>query len=70
MFQKNEIWAFPTDTSFGFGVRADDTKGLENLYKLKQRPTGKYFSLFVRDWEMLADYAEVPKNIVEKILNN
>lgn len=65
LFNKNEIWAFPTDTSFGLGVRADDLEGLKKLYELKQRPSGKFFSLMVSDWEMLKIYAEVPKRICD-----
>lgn len=65
MFHKNEIWGFPTDTSFGLGVRADDLEGLQKLYELKQRPEGKFFSLIVRDWEMLKIYAEIPKRIYD-----
>ena len=60
MFQKGEIWAYPTDTSFGLGVRADDFEMLEALRKLKQRPSDKFFSLMCRDFEMLKAFAEIP----------
>ncbi len=36
MFDFGQIWAFPTDTSFGLGVRADDVSGLGNLAALKK----------------------------------
>ncbi len=62
MFKKGEIWAYPTDTSFGLGVRADDTKGLTSLMELKHRSGDKYFSLMVRDWKMLMKFAEVPED--------
>lgn len=61
MFNKGEIWAYPTDTSFGLGVRCDDLEGLQRLTELKGRGEGKYFSLMVKDWEMLEAYAEVPE---------
>ncbi len=60
MFQYGEIWAYPTDTSFGLGVRADDPDTLQRLFECKRRVAGKYFSLMVRDWNMLHDFAEVP----------
>jgi len=63
MFKKGEIWAYPTDTSFGLGVRADDEQGLENLAKLKSREKNMFFSLMVRDAEMLREFAEIPRNL-------
>lgn len=60
MFSKGEIWAYPTDTSFGLGARADDPDSLSRLKELKKRDETKYFSLMVRDWAMLNEYAEVP----------
>ncbi len=60
MFSKGEIWAYPTDTSFGLGVRADDERGLTALAALKGRDSSKYFSLMVRDQEMLRHFAHVP----------
>jgi len=63
MFEKGTIWAYPTDTSFGLAVRADDTEGLERLKDLKNRPDEKYFSLMVRDFEMLQEFADVPKGM-------
>ena len=66
MFSKGEIWAYPTDTSFGLGVRADDLTGLKALAELKNRPSDKFFSLMVRDFAMLQKFAEVPENLNEK----
>jgi L-threonylcarbamoyladenylate synthase len=62
IFAPNTITAFPTNTSFGLGVRADDETTIQKMYALKQRPSGKFFSLMVKDWEMLQKFAEVPKN--------
>ena len=63
MFRQSLIVAYPTDTSFGLGVRADDASTLQALYELKQRPTSKYTSLMVRDWTMLAQFAEIPSQL-------
>lgn len=60
MFTAGLIVAFPTDTSYGLGVRADDEVGLQTLYALKKRPAHKYCSLMVKDWMMLKQFAEVP----------
>lgn len=60
MFEKNIITAFPTDTSWGLAVRADDTDGLKKLAQLKKRKDQQMFSLMVRDFKMLREFAEVP----------
>ena len=60
MFDFGKIWVYPTNTSFGLGVRADDRETLQRLFALKGREEGKYFSLMVRDVEMLKQFAEVP----------
>ncbi len=65
MFKKGGIWAYPTDTSFGLGVRADDQEGLERLKTLKKRSGEKYFSLMVRDWEMLCQFADIEEIEIE-----
>ncbi len=65
MFEKTIIWAYPTDTSFGLGVRADDERGLEKLAKLKGRSAKKFFSLMVKDFKMLKEFAVVPKGLNE-----
>ncbi len=63
MFAKGKIIAFPTDTSYGLGVRADDPEMLQAVYDLKKRPTNKYCSLMVKDWSMLREFAEVPSEL-------
>lgn len=65
MFERNIITAFPTDTSWGLAVRADDQEGMDALADLKGRKEGQYFSLIVRDYEMLREFAEVPADFPE-----
>jgi L-threonylcarbamoyladenylate synthase len=69
MFEKNIITAFPTDTSWGLGVRADDVQGLENVARLKKRKPEQMFSLMVRDFAMLREFAEVPKDFLISFFN-
>jgi len=61
MFNLGEIWGYPTDTSFGLGVRADDARGLEELAQLKGDRSLKYFSLMCAEEEMLRHFAKVPE---------
>lgn len=63
MFNFGEIWAYPTDTSFGLGVRADDSAGLEKLAKLKGNRETKYFSLMCKDAKMLEEFANIPTGL-------
>lgn len=63
MFDFGHIYAYPTNTSFGLGVRADDAETLQKLKELKQRPDEKFFSLMVKDIEMLHNFAYVPPKI-------
>jgi L-threonylcarbamoyladenylate synthase len=65
MFDFGQIWAYPTNTSFGLGVRADDCATLQKLFDLKGREAGKYFSLMLRDLDMLRYFAEVPVGFPE-----
>lgn len=62
-FATGQIWAFPTDTSWGLGVRADDAETLQALKVLKNRPDEKYFSLMVRDFAMLEAFAQIPEGM-------
>ncbi|NCP67272.1 Sua5/YciO/YrdC/YwlC family protein [bacterium] len=66
MFANGKIVAYPTDTSYGLGVRADDEEMLDRLYEIKKRPVTKFTSLMVKDWQMLNEYAEVPEILTEK----
>jgi tRNA A37 threonylcarbamoyladenosine synthetase subunit TsaC/SUA5/YrdC len=36
---------------------------LQALYALKKRPSSKYCSLMVKDWDMLCEFAEVPPEL-------
>lgn len=63
MFKTSLIVGYPTDTSYGLGVRADDAAGLDRLYALKQRPSTQYTSLMVKDWAMLEQFAQVPESL-------
>lgn len=69
-FPKGKITAFPTDTSFGLGVRADDEMGLQKLADLKGGREGKYFSLMCGSWEMLEKFAEIPEIFSENFDEN
>lgn len=41
--------AFPTDTVYGVGCRAEDAKALERVFELKRRPPEKRVALLISD---------------------
>jgi L-threonylcarbamoyladenylate synthase len=51
------IIAFPTETVYGLGARADDPDAVARLRALKGRPDGKPFSLLIADAPDAARYA-------------
>lgn len=52
---------YPTDTIWGIGCDATNSKACEKLYNIKHRPTSKHFIVLVDTMERLQDYVvEVP----------
>lgn len=47
LLRKGRIVAFPTETVYGLGARADDPRAVAELSRLKQRPPEKKFALLV-----------------------
>ncbi len=60
---------YPTDTIWGIGCDATNTKSIEKIYKIKNRPKKKPLILLVNNTKMLSEYVkELPAEII-KILN-
>lgn len=51
LLRAGRIVAFPTETVYGLGARADDPDAVAELRRVKQRPRGKPFSLLIADPE-------------------
>jgi len=49
MLLAGEVIAFPTETVYGLGARADSAKAVERIATIKQRPPGKPFTTLVAD---------------------
>jgi len=47
LLRRGRIVAFPTETVYGLGARADDTEAVEQLRRVKGRPSGKPFAVLV-----------------------
>ena len=46
-----ELVAFPTETVYGLGALRDDTKAIEQIYEVKNRPEEKWLTLMIADPE-------------------
>ncbi|NVO84755.1 L-threonylcarbamoyladenylate synthase [Hymenobacter terrestris] len=54
-----QVILYPTDTVWGLGCDAELSRGVDQLYKLKNRPAEKACIVLVADEAMFARYAEV-----------
>jgi tRNA threonylcarbamoyl adenosine modification protein (Sua5/YciO/YrdC/YwlC family) len=52
------VTAFPTDTVYGLGCRADDARAVKKIYKLKGRDFDKPLILFIDSPEKLAGHVQ------------
>lgn len=57
----------PTDTVYGFLADAGNKKAVEKIYKIKKRAKSKPLPVFVKDFKMAKDLAEINKE-QEKVL--
>lgn len=53
ILKKGGLVAFPTETVYGIGANLLDKKAIERLYKIKNRPKNKPFSIHIADFEDL-----------------
>lgn len=65
--KNGEVVICPTDTVYGFLADASNKKAVDKIYKIKQRLKSKPLPLFVRDFKMAKELAEINEK-QEKIL--
>ena len=68
-FNKGKTILYPTDTVWGLGCDATNTKSVEKIYQLKNRVESKSLIVLVSSLHMLKKYVSVPQKAIE-ILNN
>lgn len=57
---------YPTDTIWGIGCDATNTRAVEKVYDIKERISDKSFIIIVKDQEMLRNYVtRVPDIVIE-----
>jgi L-threonylcarbamoyladenylate synthase len=67
---KGKIILYPTDTVWGLGCDATNTKSVAKIYQLKNRVESKSLIVLVSSLHMLKKYVFVPKKAVEILQNN
>jgi L-threonylcarbamoyladenylate synthase len=68
--KNGKVILYPTDTIWGIGADATNTKAVQRIYKIKNREKGKSMIILLDDMEKLSDYVEyVPEisyDLIEK----
>lgn len=59
MIRKGCIIICPTDTVYGFLADATNKKAVEKIYKIKKRQKYKPLPVFIKDFKMAKDLAEI-----------
>lgn len=66
---KGKIILYPTDTVWGLGCDATNTKSVAKIYQLKNRVESKSLIVLVSSLHMLKKYVSVPKKAIEILQN-
>jgi tRNA threonylcarbamoyl adenosine modification protein (Sua5/YciO/YrdC/YwlC family) len=59
VLDKGGLIAYPTDTFYGIGCDLFNKKGIQRIYKLKNRPLSKPFSIICDSLKEISRYAQV-----------
>jgi tRNA threonylcarbamoyl adenosine modification protein (Sua5/YciO/YrdC/YwlC family) len=59
VLDKGGLIAYPTDTFYGVGCDLFNKKGIQRIYKLKNRPLSKPFSFICDSLKEISHYAQV-----------
>ena len=66
---RGEVILYPTDTVWGLGCDARNTKAINKLYQIKDRDSNKPMLCMVSDLEMLKQYVEVRPEVAAYLKN-
>ena len=60
--------AFPTETVYGVGARADRSSGLKRLRQLKSRSADKPFTVHIGSFSQVVDYVSLPTGVAGRLV--
>lgn len=69
ILNKNKLILYPTDTVWGIGCDATNSKAVQKIYQLKQRDESKSLVILVDSIKMLNQYINIIPKKVTKILS-
>src|SRR3990167_9997561 len=61
--------AFPTETVYGLGALRDDTKAIEQLYEVKNRPEEKRLTLMIADPDDVKKYVDHLSDTAKRLMS-
>lgn len=59
--EKNSVFIYPTDTTFGLGCSVNDAEAIQRIYQIKKRATSKSFIILVNSENQLQNIVDVPE---------
>jgi L-threonylcarbamoyladenylate synthase len=68
VLQQGGLILYPTDTIWGIGCDATNTKAVENIYRIKRRTEAKSLIILLDNFEKLSDYVEKVPDITSDLL--
>jgi len=67
LLREGYVVAFPTETVYGLGARADDFDAMRALYEVKQRPPDKKVTILIADPGDVVTYAAPLSKLAERL---
>lgn len=64
LIQSGQVVAFPTETVYGLGANAYDSKAIAKIFAVKNRPTFNPLISHIADIDFLAEYAQTDERIL------
>lgn len=69
LLKEGKIGIFPTDTAYGIGCRMDNNTAVRKVFEIRKRPEEKAMIVLVGSIKMADEYAEIPTEVKEKIID-
>lgn len=70
LLHEGKVFIYPTDTIWGIGCDATNTKAVDKIFKIKNRPAGKGLIILVDTVERLRDYVVNPSPIAADLIKS
>lgn len=68
LLSEGRVFVYPTDTIWGIGCDATNSKAIDKIFKIKNRPAGKGLIILVDSVERLKDYVKHPSPIAADLI--